>query len=111
MNGPGRDSLPSGRDLGEAIRGLRRERRMTIDGLAWTADIHPTYVSAIERGLRNPTWKKLCALAGALHVPVVEMAQRAESAQRVRQGLEHVLEEEEARSSILPEGSFADGAA
>jgi transcriptional regulator with XRE-family HTH domain len=69
MGGPGREGLPSGRDLGAAIRGLRRERRMTIDGLAWAADSHPTYVSAIERGERNPTWRKLCALAGALRVP------------------------------------------
>jgi transcriptional regulator with XRE-family HTH domain len=90
---------------------LRRERRMTIDVLAWRADIHPTYVSGIERGVRNPTWKKLCALAGALRVPVVEVAQRAESAQRVRQGLERVIEEEEARSSELPDGPFGDDAA
>jgi transcriptional regulator with XRE-family HTH domain len=96
MGGPGWDGLPLGRDLGAAIRGLRRERRMTIDGLAWTADMHPTYVSAIERGLRNPTWRKLCSLAGALRVPVVEVVLCAESAQRVRRGLERVLREEEA---------------
>jgi transcriptional regulator with XRE-family HTH domain len=111
MNSPGRNASLTGQDLGEAIRGLRREQRITIDALAWRADIHPTYVSGIERGLRNPTWKKVCSLAGALRVPVVEVVQRAESAQRVRHGLERVLEEEEARSSMLPGGSFVDGAA
>ncbi len=84
---------------------------MTINGLAWAADVHPTYVSGIERGLRNPTWWKLCSLAGALRVPVVEVVRRAESALRVRHGLERVLEEEEARSSMLPGGSCGDGAA
>lgn len=57
-------------DLGRTIRRLRGEREMTIESLALDAGMHPTYLSGIERGRRNPTWNKLADLAEALEVPV-----------------------------------------
>lgn len=69
---------PTNVDLGVAIRLLRRARRLTIEDLAFTADIHPTYLSGIERGVRNPTWDKLAALARALNIPVSRLARDAE---------------------------------
>lgn len=57
-------------DLGRTIRRLRGERALTIEGLALDAGMHPTYLSGIERGRRNPTWNKLADLAEALEVPV-----------------------------------------
>jgi transcriptional regulator with XRE-family HTH domain len=71
-------ALASGADLGQAIRRLRRAHRVTIDDLAAAAGMHPTYLSEIERGLRNPTWSKLCGLADALHVPISTLAGEAE---------------------------------
>jgi transcriptional regulator with XRE-family HTH domain len=65
-------------ELGCAIRWLRRARGQTIEDLALDADIHPTYLSGIERGVRNPTWGKLCALADSLDVPVSTIASTAE---------------------------------
>jgi len=41
-------------ELGCAIRWLRRGRGRTIEDLALDADIHPTYLSGIERGIRKP---------------------------------------------------------
>jgi transcriptional regulator with XRE-family HTH domain len=69
---------------------------LTIEELAHAADIHTTYLSGIERGMRNPTWEKLCAVAGALEIQVADLARRAESAARVRNGLERILAEEKA---------------
>lgn len=57
-------------DLGRVIRRLRGERDLTIESLALDAGMHPTYLSGIERGVRNPTWNKLADLAEALEVPV-----------------------------------------
>jgi transcriptional regulator with XRE-family HTH domain len=69
---------PTNTDVGVAIRLLRRDRRLTIEDLAFAADMHPTYLSGIERGRRNPTWVKLVALARALDVPVSALARDAE---------------------------------
>jgi transcriptional regulator with XRE-family HTH domain len=71
-------ALTSGADLGQAIRRLRRAHRVTIEDLAAVAGMHPTYLSGIERGLRNPTWSKLCGLADALDVPISTLAGEAE---------------------------------
>jgi transcriptional regulator with XRE-family HTH domain len=69
---------PANVDLGVAIRLLRRARRLTIEDLAFAADMHSTYLSGIERGRRNPTWDKLTALARALDIPVSALARDAE---------------------------------
>jgi transcriptional regulator with XRE-family HTH domain len=63
---------------------LRRERKVSIEALALAADIHPTYLSSIERGRRNPSWRVLSDLAAALQIPVADLAQRVESAAPVR---------------------------
>ncbi len=41
--------------------------------------MHPTYLSSIERGLRNPTWTKLCDLAEALGITISALARVAEA--------------------------------
>lgn len=70
---------PSRTFLGQAIRELRHERGLTIEGLAAAANMHPTFVSGIERGRYNPSWEKLADLAVALGVRPSEIARRAES--------------------------------
>jgi transcriptional regulator with XRE-family HTH domain len=79
---------PNGAELGQAIRRRRHERKMTIEDLAFDADIHPTYLSGIERGGGNPTWDKLAGIAYALEMPVSSLARDAEVeaqlAQRMR---------------------------
>jgi transcriptional regulator with XRE-family HTH domain len=68
----------TGADLGRAVRRLRKAHGLKIEGLAFAADMHPTYLSGIERGLRNPTWCKLCGLADALDVSVATLAVEVE---------------------------------
>jgi transcriptional regulator with XRE-family HTH domain len=88
---------PTSRDLGRTIRALRHERRLTIEDLAFLADVHPTYLSAIERGEHNPSWEKLRSLAHALGLPVAEVVQCAESQARIQRGFERVLADERSR--------------
>lgn len=52
---------------------------MTIEDLAHAADIHPTYLSGIERGIRNPTWTKLANLARGLDTPLSNLVRDAET--------------------------------
>lgn len=88
---------PTGADLGRTIRRLRRARKWTIEELAFASDVHPTYVSGIERGTRNPSWEKACALAHGLGLPIAHLSAHAESTTRIREGTEEVLKQERAR--------------
>ena len=73
------NTYPTHAQLGRAIRRLRLARRLSIESLAGDALMHPTYLSAIERGHRNPTWTKLCGLAEALDIEVSALARAAEA--------------------------------
>jgi transcriptional regulator with XRE-family HTH domain len=65
--------------LGEAIRTRRGEiDGLSQEGLADLAGMHRTYVSEIERGLRNPSFRNLFKLAAALEVPLSELVAQAE---------------------------------
>jgi transcriptional regulator with XRE-family HTH domain len=70
-------------ELGRVLRHQRRARRLTIEDLAHAAGVHPTYLSAIERGIRNPTWSKLSDLALALHMPLSSLTHEAEREARI----------------------------
>ncbi|HXS32319.1 MAG TPA: helix-turn-helix transcriptional regulator [Solirubrobacterales bacterium] len=65
--------------LGEAIRARRAEiDGLSQEGLADRAGMHRTYVSEIERGLRNPSYRNLVKLAAALELPLSELVAQAE---------------------------------
>jgi len=47
--------------------------------LAARTGLHPTYISGVERGVRNPSWSIILELAKALNVKpskIVELAER-----------------------------------
>ena len=59
--------------LGKRLRALREERGWSQEEFADRAGLHRTYVSAVERGVRNPTLSVLERLAKALGVSIEEM--------------------------------------
>lgn len=67
-----------GAELGAAIRARRKALRLSIEVLAVQAGMHPTYLSAIERGRSNPTWDRVSDVAEVLDVPVSVLAREAE---------------------------------
>lgn len=70
------------KQLGLNLRALRKARRLSQERFALEHDIDRTYISGIERGLRNPTVTVLYRLAYALDVDVRELLQPvAEDAQ------------------------------
>ncbi len=70
-------SAPNNAQLGLAIRRLREERGLSIEGLAADVEMDRTYLSEIERGLGNPSWRVVGALADQLEVEVAVLAQLA----------------------------------
>jgi transcriptional regulator with XRE-family HTH domain len=77
--------IPTKAQLGHAIRALREAKGLSIEALAAEADMHPTYLSGIERGRNNPSWTKLCGLATALDIPVSAIATGAEKQASTRE--------------------------
>ena len=61
--------------LGRNIRALREKRNLTQEALAEKASLDPTYISGIERGLRNPGIKNVARLAAALGVTTTKLVE------------------------------------
>ena len=57
--------------IGRNVSRLRAEASLTQEELAYRADMDRTYLSDIERGIRNPTVEMLSAIATVLDVPLV----------------------------------------
>ncbi len=59
--------------LGQNLRRLREAKPLTQEKLAEKASLDPTYISGIERGLRNPGIKNVARLAKALGLSTAEL--------------------------------------
>jgi transcriptional regulator with XRE-family HTH domain len=59
--------------LAANLRRLRKERCWSQEMLAHFAGLHPTEVSRLERGLREPRLRTVMQVAAALKVPVQEL--------------------------------------
>ena len=61
--------------FGLAVRRAREEKGFTQEKLAERADLDPTYISGIERGVRNASLLSLVRVAKGLGVPLSELCQ------------------------------------
>ncbi len=59
--------------LGLNVRRQREAKELTQEKLAEKAGLDPTYISGIERGLRNPGIKNVARLAKALGLTTAEL--------------------------------------
>jgi len=59
--------------LGKKIRQLRHDAELSQEALGELARLDRTYISGIERGVRNPSIKNIAKLAKALKVSVSEL--------------------------------------
>jgi transcriptional regulator with XRE-family HTH domain len=66
------EEVSSGR-LGERIRGLRRERRLTLDVLAGRSGVSRAMISKLERGEKNPTLVVAAKVAEGLGVSLSQL--------------------------------------
>ena len=56
--------------LGQNVQRLRREKGWSQEELADQSGLHRTYISGIERGVRNPTITIVERVASALGRPI-----------------------------------------
>ena len=69
-------SSPRRAAFGARVRELRESQGWSQEDFGHRAELDRTYVSGIERGVRNPTLDVIHRLADALGVEVAEMFRR-----------------------------------
>lgn len=65
--------------FGAVLRRMRKERGWTQENLAARADIERTFVSFLERGLRQPTLTSILKIAEALGVSAADIVGQVEA--------------------------------
>jgi transcriptional regulator with XRE-family HTH domain len=68
--------------LGQNVRLFRTRLGISQEELAFRSGLHRTYVSGVERGIRNPTVMIIARLAKALGVDVPNPNQTQEQGMR-----------------------------
>jgi transcriptional regulator with XRE-family HTH domain len=72
------------RDLVDGFARVLRKKRSKLgisqEALAHEADLHRTYISQLERGMKSPSLSTIAALAYALDVRPYELVKAAEDA-------------------------------
>ena len=61
------------RRVGRNIKKVRQDRGLSQEGLAFECGLHRTYISGVERGVRNPTVLVLEQIAKALRIPTARL--------------------------------------
>lgn len=65
--------------LGKNVRSAREKKLLTQEKLAESAELDPTYISGIERGLRNPGIKNVAKIAKSLGLTTSELCEGVEA--------------------------------
>jgi len=68
------------RAFGAAVRAVREGRGLSQESLGFEADLDRSYVSDVERGVRNPTLAVILRLARGLGVKPGELVTAADRA-------------------------------
>lgn len=68
--------------LGKAIRQIREKRGVTQEAVAHDAGITTATLGVIERGLSNPTWATVKAIATALDTSMVNLVKTVDKLER-----------------------------
>ena len=61
--------------LGSNIRERRLKLELSQEKLAYNANIHRTYLGAVERGEKNVSFKNLFKIARALNISVSDLTE------------------------------------
>lgn len=72
------------RRVGINLKKFRNERGLSQEEFAFACGLHRTYVSGVERGIRNPTVVVLERIAGALGVPSARLLEEPPGSRRSR---------------------------
>ena len=60
-------------EFGAKVRKLREEKGLSQEKLSFESGLDRTYISGIERGVRNPSLKNIAKIAKALNTTLHEL--------------------------------------
>lgn len=63
------------------IKALRRHHELTQEQLAWRTNVDQSFISALERGLKEPCLKTMAQLAAAFDLPLAQLIAAVEEKQ------------------------------
>ena len=61
------------KSFGLRVKTIRTEQKISQEDLAELSGLHRTYISSLERGVRNPTLTTLISLSKGLNIEINEM--------------------------------------
>ena len=61
------------KQVGRNLAKIRKEKGLSQEQLAFDCELHRTYISGIERGIRNPTITIIGKIAKALNISPKEL--------------------------------------
>lgn len=97
--------------VGTRIRDFRVMKKMSQEALAFDSDIHPAYLSQVERGEKCPTVETICKICKGLKIPMSELMDFSiepeptsdEAVQRIKNALSKVSAEKAVKIAQIVE--------
>ena len=74
------------KNFGLVVRDRRTAAGLSQERLAEAAGLHPTYVSMLERGIRNPTLDVAARIAKALRISLPRLLEQAQNRRGAAKG-------------------------
>ena len=88
--------------FGKVLREQRNARGISQEALALSADVDRTFVSQMERGIRQPTLTTLCKLSEALEIQPSTLVARVEKLSGGNAGHRDTRDHHHARQQHVP---------
>ncbi|MDE1480420.1 helix-turn-helix transcriptional regulator [Xenorhabdus bovienii] len=63
------------KSFGLRVKKIRTEKKISQEDLAELSGLHRTYISSLERGVRNPTLTTLISVSKGLNIEINELLQ------------------------------------
>jgi transcriptional regulator with XRE-family HTH domain len=97
--------------VGMRIRDFRTMKKMSQESLAFESDIHPAFLSQVERGEKCPSLETIYKICEGLKIPMSQLIDfsaetgptNAEAIERIKKSLENVPAEKAVRIAQIIE--------